>query len=80
MYFALNVLYSINDEQQNFAYFAYLAHCAYKTLVEDSPTNYNENMRNKYWEKYNELKDSNIDKTGVSLYIYNALNNNINKD
>lgn len=77
---ALNVLYSINEEQQNFAYFAYLVHCAYKILVEDSPTNYNENMRNKYWEKYNELKDSNIDKTGVSLYIYNALNNNINKD
>ena len=76
---ALNVLYSIKTEQQNFAYFAYLAYCAYKILAETSPTNYNETMLNLYFNKYNELKEELFDKSGVSMYIYNALNSNINK-
>lgn len=76
---ALNVLYSIDEEQQNFGYFAYLAYSAYKILVETYPTNYNENMCNSYFNKYNELKNEPFDKSGINLYIYNALNNNINK-
>ena len=73
---ALNILLSQNDEDKNNYAFAYLAYCAYKILVEESPSNYNESMVNFYLEKINELKDKDFDKNQISPYISKALNIN----
>ena len=73
---ALNILLSQNDADKNNYAFAYLAYCAYKILVEESPSNYNESMVNFYLDKINELKDTNFDKNQISPYISKALNIN----
>lgn len=73
---ALNILLSENEEDKNNYDFAYLAYCAYKILVEESPSNYNESMVNFYLNKIEELKDTDFDKNQISSYISKALNIN----
>lgn len=73
---ALNILYSIDEEEKNTPIFLFLAYSAYKILVEDSNSNYNENMVNFYLNKINELNDKDFDKNSISSYISNTLNIN----
>lgn len=73
---ALNILLSFNEEEQNTYILAYLTYCAYKTLVEDTPSSYNESMVNLYQEKIDVLKDKDFDKNPISSYINKALNIN----
>ena len=73
---ALSILYSFKEEEKNAPIFLFLAYSAYKILVEESHSNYNENMVNFYLKKINELDDNNFDKNAISSYISNTLNIN----
>lgn len=73
---ALNILFSFEEEEKNSYVFAYLAYCAYKILVEEGPSNYNENMVKFYDDRIHELKDTNFDRNPISSYISKTLNIN----
>ena len=73
---ALNILFSFTQEEQKTPIILFLAYSAYKILVEDSPSNYNENMADLYLKKINEIDDNNFDKNAISSYISNTLNIN----
>ena len=73
---AINVLCSLPEEEQTTILFIYLNYLAYKILVEESPSNYNENMLNFYITKLDELKSSNQSEKTVSAYISHTLNIN----
>lgn len=73
---ALNILLLLEEENKDSAIVIYLLYLAYKTLVEVSPSNYNENMLNSYLEKVNALDGSSFDKNEISEYIRKALNIN----
>lgn len=66
---ALNILDSIPDEDKQTEIFTYLSYLAYKILVEDNPSNYNENMLNEYLNKI-----SNTDVEAVHTYLLDAIN------
>ncbi len=72
---ALSIIYLLSDEDKNSAICIYLSHLAYKTLVEVSPSNYNENMLNFYLEKMNN-SDWDFDKNEISAYLGKTLNIN----
>ena len=73
---ALNILLPMEETTNNSAIVVYLLYLAYKTLVEDNPTNYNENMLNSYLEKVNAIDHNSFDKNEISEYIRKALNIN----
>lgn len=73
---ALSILFSFNKEEQENPIILFLAYSAYKILVEDAPSNYNENMAEFYLRKINEIDDNNFDKNSISSYISNTLNIN----
>ncbi len=73
---ALNLLDTFKEEDKKTGIYTYLSYLAYKILVEDSPSHYNESMLNEYISK---LKDMNIDVNNTSSlnsYIMNAININ----
>lgn len=73
---ALNILLPMEEGDQNSPVVVYLSYLAYKILVEENPTNYNENMLNLYLEKVNTINVDTFDKNGISEYIGKALNIN----
>lgn len=75
-YEALNILYSFNDNEKESALYTYLNYIAYKILVEESPSNYNENMLNFYRNKLNELTTGEYSGNEIGAYIDKTLNIN----
>lgn len=73
---AINLLCSLPQEHQSSVLFVYLNYLAYKILVEESPSNYNENMLNLYMNKLDELKSDNHSEKTVSAYVNHTLNIN----
>lgn len=73
---ALNILYSLEEEDKNSEMCIYLSYLAYKILVEESPSNYNENMLNFYLNKMNEINFDSFDKNEISAYLGKTLNIN----
>ena len=73
---ALDILSSIPENEKSSYVFIYLSYLAYKVLVEDSPSNYNENMLNQYSEKIEEMNSLSINSEGLSDYIGKTLNIN----
>ncbi len=72
---ALNIIFSLDEEDKNSDLCIYLSHLAYKILVEETPSNYNKNMLNFYSDKMNNLSiDFNTNE--VQAYIGKALNIN----
>lgn len=72
---ALKILDTINDKESGIFYF--LSYSAYKMLVENSNSNYNENMLSFYEQKLNEKKnEKNEEITKISSFISNTLNIN----
>ena len=68
---ALNILYSLKEEEKITGLFTYLNYLAYKILVEDNPSNYNKSMLDFY---INEL-----DHQSKDVFSENELINYINK-
>ncbi|MBQ9244850.1 tetratricopeptide repeat protein [bacterium] len=66
---ALNILDSLSENEKQSEIFTFLSYIAYKILVEDNPSNYNENMLNEYLNKINNM---NIET--VNEYLLNAIN------
>ena len=66
----------MEEGNQNSPVVVYLSYLAYKILVEENPTNYNENMLNLYLEKVKTINVDTFDKNGISEYIGKALNIN----
>lgn len=73
---AINILCSLKEEEQSSILFVYLNYLAYKILVEENPSHYNENMLNLYMDKLNELKSNNYSERAVSEYVDHTLNIN----
>lgn len=73
---ALNILYSLSEEDKNSEMFIYLSYLAYKILVEESPSNYNENMLNFYLNKMSDGKFDSFNKNEISAYLGKTLNIN----
>ena len=73
---ALNILLPMEEEEKTSRIVVYLSYLAYKILVEENPTNYNENMLNLYLEKVNTTNNNTFDKNEISEYIEKALNIN----
>lgn len=73
---AINIMSSIPQEAQSNILFIYLNYIAYKILVEESPSNYNESMLNFYEKKFNELKPDNNAVNEVKAYLNQTLNIN----
>ena len=69
-------MYSLGEEDKDTPIFLFLAYSAYKILVEDNHSNYNENMMNFYLDKINEKDNENFDKNSINSYISNTLNIN----
>ena len=72
---AINILYSINEDEQNTNLYNYLSYCAYKILVEDNPSDYNKKMLNMYSTKVEEMKQENSINP-VNTYISETLSIN----
>ena len=70
---AISILESFNDSEREREIHTYLSYLAYKVLVEDNPSNYNENMFNHYLNKVNEMK---IETNEINSYIIKAININ----
>jgi tetratricopeptide (TPR) repeat protein len=70
---AINLLESFSDSEKEQGMHTYLSYLAYKVLVEDNPSNYNENMFNHYLNKVNEMK---IETNELNSYIIKAININ----
>ena len=73
---AINILCSLPVEEQSSILFIYLNYLAYKKLVEESPSNYNESMLNLYIDKLDKLKSNHHSEKEVSAYINHTLNIN----
>ena len=73
---ALNIIYSFNEEDKNLPFCLYLTYLAYKILVEESPSNYNENMMNSCLDKLNKINNPDLAPNEISRYICAALNIN----
>ncbi|MCD7740533.1 MAG: tetratricopeptide repeat protein [Candidatus Gastranaerophilales bacterium] len=76
---ALDILFSLADEDKNSDLCICLFYEAYKILVEETPSNYNENMLNFYLNKINKINETNPDilnQSGISKYISKILNIN----
>ncbi len=73
---AINLLCSIPEEEKSSVLFVYLNYLAYRTLVEEEPSNYNESMLNLYAAKLDELKSNNQSENKVSAYVNHTLNIN----
>ena len=72
---ALNVIFSLDEEEKNSDICIYLSYLAYKILVEETPSNYNKNMLNFYSKKMNNLS-SDFNTNEVQAYFEKALNIN----
>lgn len=73
---ALNILYSLNEEEKDSDFFIYLNYLAYKILVEEAPSNYNENMLNLYMKKLEEINPQTFLGNEVITYLNKTLNIN----
>ena len=73
---AIAIIHSIPENKQNSQLFIYLNYLAYKILVEDSPSNYNENMLNSYAEKLSEENFDYSEDNEMAAYIHKTLNIN----
>ena len=73
---ALDILYSLPEEEKNSYIFIYLSYLAYKVLVEDNPSNYNENMLNQFNEKLQEINSLNLNNEELSDVIGKTLDIN----
>lgn len=73
---ALNILYSMSEEEKDNGLFVYLNYLAYKILVEVVPSNYNENMLNLYGKKLEEINIDNVSGNEVMTYLNKTLNIN----
>ena len=72
---ALNILYSIKEEEKNTPVYYYLCYCAYKILVDDNPSDYNKKMLELYLKNYEEInQDKNINP--INTYISETLSIN----
>lgn len=70
---AINILESFTESEKENVMYSYLSYLAYKILVEENPSNYNENMFNNYLNKVNEMK---IETNEINSYIIKAININ----
>ncbi len=69
---ALNILYSIKEDDKNKSIHTYLSYCAYKILVDENPSDYNKRMLDSYLKKLEEInQDKNINP--VQTYISETL-------
>lgn len=74
---ALNIIYSLDEKTKETDIFLYLSFLAYKILVEESPSNYNESMLNLYLDKMKEKKiENSFNQNDISVYIGQTLNIN----
>lgn len=73
---ALNILYTLPDSEKENGIFIYLNYIAYKTLVEDYPSNYNMSMLNYYLSRLNEFNNGSFSEQNISSYINKTLNIN----
>ena len=73
---AINLLEMLPEEIKQKEIYNYLCYFAYKILVEDNPSNYNNNMLNEYEEKIKDIKTETFSTNGINSYIMNTLNIN----
>ncbi len=73
---ALNILYSMPDEEKSSGLFAFLNYLAYKILVQESPSNYNENMLDLYIKRLEDLNFDNYSNIEIMNYLNKMLNIN----
>lgn len=73
---ALNVLYSMTEEDKNSEICIYLYSLAYKILVEENPSNYNESMLNFYLDKMNNINFDSFKRNEINAYLGKTLNIN----
>ena len=66
---ALDVLNSIDEESKNSPMYIFLSFLAYKILVEENTSHYNESMLNLYSEKMKNVNLESIDKSEIISYI-----------
>ncbi len=71
---ALNILYSLTEEEKDSNISIYLSYQAYKKLVEDNPSHYNESMLNLYGSKLNDIKTESTPLNELTKYINKTLN------
>lgn len=73
---ALNVLYSMSEDDKSSEICIYLYSLAYKILVEENPSNYNESMLNFYLDKMNNINFDSFKKNEINAYLGKTLNIN----
>ena len=73
---ALNILYSLKEEEKITGLFTYLNYLAYKILVEDNPSNYNKSMLDFYINELDNLSKDVFTENELMNYINKTLNIN----
>ena len=66
---ALDILDSLEPEFKNSDMFIFLSYLAYKILVEENPSHYNEIMLNLYSEKTDNIDYEELNKNGLISYV-----------
>ncbi len=73
---AITLIHSLSENEKDSMLFIYLNFQAYKKLVEDNPSNYNEGMLKIYADKLNEINSDYSLDNDVVEYIHKSLNIN----
>ena len=73
---ALNKISTLDKEIQEKEYILFLTYKAYKILVENEPSNYNEEKLSEYQSKINNLNDTEFSISQINAYLSNTLNIN----
>ena len=73
---ALKIIFALNEELQNKDFMLFLTYKAYKILVENEPSNYNEEKLKEYQEKINNINDTEFSISQINAYLSNTLNIN----
>ena len=73
---ALNIIYSLTEQDKNSEICIYLYFLSYKLLVEETPSNYNKNMLDFYLDKMNNINLDSLKKNEINAYLGKTLNIN----
>lgn len=73
---ALQIIQTLSNEVKEKDFILFLTYKAYKILVENEPSNYNEEKLKLYQEKINDLNDTDFSISQINAYLSNTLNIN----
>ena len=73
---AIKIIDSLSKEIQEKDFILFLTYKAYKILVENEPSNYNEDKLKMYQEKINDLNDTDFSISQINAYLSDTLNIN----